>query len=120
MDDTNRPIRLEDGDNLDAFLENHPVALVECYTSGCSKCRAMEPVLGNVARATGIPVGLVNPGDDLSLVDRFEIDSVPTLLCFENGREIGRLAEGFVGADAIVSFLETNVPSAVDTERVDS
>ncbi|SDK92082.1 thioredoxin family protein [Natronorubrum texcoconense] len=120
MDETLRPTRLEDGADLDAFLEDRTVALVECYTSGCSKCQAMEPVLGNVARATGIPVGLVNPGDDLSLVDRFEIDSVPTLLCFENGREVGRLAEGFVGADAVVTFLEATVPGAVDIEAADT
>lgn len=120
MDGTHRPTRLADGDDLDAFLEDHAVALVECYTSGCSKCQAMEPVLGNVARATGVPVGLVNPGDDLTLVERFAIDSVPTLLCFENGTEVGRLAEGFVGADDVVAFLEANVPHAVDTELIDS
>lgn len=115
MDGTPRPTRLEDGADLDAFLEDHDVALVELYTRGCSKCQAMEPVLGTVARATGVPVGLVNPGDDLALVERFAIESVPTLLCFENGREIARLAEGFVGADDVVAFLEANVPNAVET-----
>ncbi|MXV61102.1 conjugal transfer protein TraF [Natronorubrum sp. JWXQ-INN-674] len=116
MDGTPKPTRLADGDDLDAFLERHDVALVEFYTSGCSKCQAMEPVLGNVARATGISVGLVNPGDDIPLVDRFDIDSVPTLLLFEDGDERVRVADGFVGGDELVAVLETHVPNAVDRD----
>ncbi len=33
----------------------------------------MGPVLGTVARSTAVAIGLVNPRDDLELVDRFEI-----------------------------------------------
>lgn len=106
MEDTAKPTTLADGDALEAFLADHEYALVEFYTSGCSMCQAMEPVLGNVARATGVPVGLCNPGDDIGLVERFEIRSVPTLVCFEDGTEIARRAEGFVSADAVVAMLE--------------
>ena len=114
MDDPSKPTHLETGDDLDAFLERHDVALVEFYTSGCTMCQAMEPVLGNVARATGVPVALVNPGDDIGLVERFEIRSVPTLILFSDGEEIDRRAEGFVGADDVVAMLEDDVPEAVD------
>ena len=114
MTATAKPTHLEGGAELDAFVDDHDVALVECYTRGCSKCQAMEPVLGNVARATGIPIGLVNPGDDLELLERLEISSVPTLLLYEDGTEIARRAEGFIGGDGVVDFLEEHVPAAVD------
>lgn len=111
-----RPARLEDATALEAFLETHDVALVEFYTNGCPKCRAMEPVLGNVARATDVPVGMINPRDDAGLVERFEIKSVPTLVCFVDGEEVARRAEGFVGADEVVAFLEHHAPNAVEDD----
>ena len=115
MDETPTPKHLEDGDALDRFLETHDVAVIELYTSGCGKCQAMEPVLGNVARETGVPIGLVNPGDDLALLERFALESVPTLCCFDDGTEVGRIADGFLSTVEVVSFLETNVPEAADS-----
>ncbi|RQG99028.1 thioredoxin family protein [Natrarchaeobius oligotrophus] len=106
MEDAAKPAWLADGDDLDEFVVGRDVALVEFYTSGCSKCQAMEPVLGNVARETGVPVGMVNPGDDLPLVERFDVSSVPTLVLFEDGEPIASLTDGFVGGDELVSFLE--------------
>lgn len=108
---TAKPVRLADGDELDRFVTAHDVALVEFYTNGCPKCQAMEPVLGNVARETAVPVGLVNPGDDLSLIDRFDIESVPALVLFRDGTPIAHVADGFLGGDEVDDFLAPHVPS---------
>ena len=114
MDPAVRPTRLEDGDDLEAFVADHDVALVEFYTKGCSMCQAMEPVLGNVARATDVAVGLVNPGEDVPLVERFDVRSVPTLVLFRDGEEVARRAEGFQGAGSVVAFLEEHAPEAAE------
>ncbi|RXK50590.1 thioredoxin family protein [Halorientalis pallida] len=103
----NRPVHLADADELDGFVADHDRALVEFYTEGCAICQSMEPVLSNVARATGIPVGVVNPRDDPPLVDRFRVQSVPVLVVFEDGEPVARKADGFVGADDLVGFVET-------------
>lgn len=113
MNESVKPTRLEDGGDLDAFVDEHGVALVEFYTKGCERCNAMVPVLGNVARVTDVSIALLNPGNDITLVDRFDIRSVPTLVLFEDGEEVGRLAEGFMKTKAVVSFLESHVPGAV-------
>jgi thioredoxin-like negative regulator of GroEL len=102
----NRPVDLADEAELDAFVSNHDRALVEFYTEGCTLCQSMVPVLGNVARATGVPVGLVNPRDDPPLVERFQVQSVPLLVLFEDGEPVARKAEGFVGADELEGFVE--------------
>lgn len=115
MDDgTAKPTRLADAGEFDAFVEDHDVALLELYTSGCPKCQAMEPVLGNVARATDVAVGMVNPRDDLELLDRFAVQSVPTLVLFVDGEEVARKASGFQGASDVISFLEAHAPDAAD------
>jgi thioredoxin-like negative regulator of GroEL len=117
MDPEARPTRLEDGAALDAFVDGHDPALVAFYTSGCSMCAAMEPVLGNVARATDVAVGMVNPGDDVALVERFDVRSVPTLILFRDGEERARVADGFRTTDAVVSFLGRHAPEPTGTAR---
>jgi thioredoxin 1 len=76
------------------------------HTEGCSMCAAMEPVLGTVARASDVAVGLCNPRDDPSLVERFDVQSVPLLVRFEGGEAVGRLADGFVGTERVLAFLD--------------
>ena len=100
------PARLDDGDDLDRFVAAHDLALVDLYTEGCSLCQAIEPVVGNVARATDAAVGLLNPRDDLELVETYDVRSVPTLLLFEDGELVDRMAEGFRGTEAVVEFVE--------------
>lgn len=109
-----KPARLADAAELEAFLDAHAVALVEFYTAGCAMCQAMEPVLGNVARATGVPIATINPGADVALADRFDVRSVPTLVLLEGDEEVARLADGFQGTEDVVSWLETHVPDAVE------
>lgn len=104
-DGTARPKHLTDAAELDAFVAAHDRALVEFYTDGCGVCASMEPVLGNVARATDAAVGLINPRDDPPLVDRFDVRSVPLLVLFKDGEPVARKAEGFVGGEELVAFV---------------
>jgi thiol-disulfide isomerase/thioredoxin len=99
------PTRVETAAELDALIDAHERLLVDFFTDGCGACAAMEPVLGGVAKETGVPVALVNPRDDPVLIERFDVRSVPTLVRFEDGEAVGRLAEGFVGAERVVEFL---------------
>nr|WP_217628976.1 thioredoxin family protein [Halopelagius longus] len=102
-----KPVHVESEAELDALVSEHELVLVDFYTKGCTLCQSIEPVLGNVARAKEeLVVALCNPREDLSLVERFSIRSVPTLVLFEEGEEVGRLAEGFQGAQAVVDFVE--------------
>ncbi len=111
-----KPVRLADRDELVDLLDSHSPVLVDFYTRGCTLCESIEPVLGNVARGTGITVGMINPREDPQLIDEYQIRSVPTLVVFEDGEEVGRLAEGFQGADAIVSFLNDTLDDGVEMD----
>lgn len=100
-----RPVRLDDEAALDALVAERDAVLVAFYTEGCSMCGAMEPVLGNVARAADVAVALVNPRDDPPLVERFDVRSVPLLVLFRDGEPVDRLADGFVGTEDVLSFV---------------
>lgn len=112
---SNKPIRLDDRAEFTDLLDSESPVLIEFYTKGCTLCQSIEPILGNVARATGITVGMLNPQFDLDLVEEHSVRSVPTLIIFEDGREVGRLADGFQGTDAVVDFISKHVDDAVDT-----
>ena len=105
-DGPERPVEAADGEELDRLVAEHDFVLAEFYTKGCALCQAIEPVLGNVARATDATVVTVNPGEDLDLVDRFDVRSVPTLLLFEDGDLVDRMAEGFQQTESVVDFVE--------------
>jgi thioredoxin 1 len=107
MQETARPERLSDGEDLDRFVADHDLALVEFYSVGCPKCQAMEPIIGNVARATDAAVAMLNPRDDLSVLDRFDISSTPTLVLFKNGEAIATRADGFEETESVVAFVES-------------
>jgi thioredoxin-like negative regulator of GroEL len=106
-DATPRPTHLDDEAALDAFVGDHSFAVVEFYTEGCGICASMEPVLGNVARASDAAVALVNPRDDPPLVDRFDVRSVPLLVVFVDGEPVARRADGFVGVDDLLDWLDS-------------
>lgn len=106
-----KPIELHDGDELDALVAREPIVLVEFYTSNCGICQSIEPILGHVHRETNVTVAACNPQTDMSLVERFSIASVPTLVLFYEGEQRAKLAEGFQGAEQILSFVESNLPA---------
>ncbi|MDL5361692.1 co-chaperone YbbN [Halalkalicoccus sp. NIPERK01] len=108
-----KPIRAGTCQDLDGIVEEHDRVLAEFYTKGCTLCQSIEPVLGNVARSTDVTVVMINPETDLSLVDEYDIRSVPTLVLFEDGERVGRLAKGFQGAEEIIAFVEENAGGSI-------
>ena len=86
--------------------------LVVFQTDGCSICAAMEPVVSNVARETGVDTVFVDPRDPPGLVTDHEIRSVPTVAVFHDGRELARLADGFVPGDELTAFLREHAKPA--------
>ncbi|ELZ78611.1 thioredoxin [Haloferax larsenii JCM 13917] len=103
-----KPIRIETADELDALVADHDRVLLDIYTKGCTLCQSIEPVLGTVAKATDVVVAMINPQTDMTIAERYTIRSVPTLLRFDDGELVGRLDDGFQGAQAIIDFVETD------------
>ena len=102
-----RPVAVTTESALDERVVSADLALVEFYTAGCSICGALEPVLGNVARATDALVVTVNPRDDPALVDEYDIRKAPTLVLFADGDPVARRDDGFVGAEELVRWIES-------------
>ncbi|WP_136686569.1 thioredoxin family protein [Halorhabdus amylolytica] len=107
-DPPERPVSLDDAEDLDALVETYDTVLVEFYTEGCSVCASMEPVLGVVARESDAVIATVNPRDDPPLVDRFDVRSVPLLVVFRDSDPVERLADGFQSAEDVIALIDRN------------
>lgn len=92
-----------DADTLGAFLENHPLALVDVWAAWCGPCRTMEPIVEELAHelAGRWGVGKLDADQNYSVLTQFGIQGIPTFLFFRNGKLAGRL----VGARPKRDFL---------------
>jgi thioredoxin 1 len=82
------------GATFDALvLQADRPTIVEFMSYGCTHCRALEPVLGQVATSLAARERTlrVNVALDAQLASDYRIRVTPTLLMFLGGREVGRL-----------------------------
>ena len=79
--------------NFNELVENadKPV-LIDFWAEWCGPCKAMTPVLEEVADelAEKAVVGKVNIDNERNLAIKYNIRSIPTLVVIKGGEEVGR------------------------------
>ncbi len=100
------PIGAEEFDQ-EVLLAPEPV-LVDFYATWCGPCRALAPTLDELAGdlAGRARVVKLDVDEAPELARRYAISSIPCLVVFKGGREVGRLV-GAVPKRRIAGALET-------------
>lgn len=99
-----RPVPLASREELRSLVDAHERVLVEFHTEGCGKCAAIEPVLSGVARTTDVTVATMNPRDDPSLIEEYDVRSVPKLLLFVDGELVATREDPDPSVDVLRAF----------------
>lgn len=81
-----------DEKNWDSLLEGHPLVLVDFWATWCAPCKMLAPVIDHLAeRYVGrVKVAKVDIDEHPSLAGRYDVQSIPTLLLFKNGKVTAR------------------------------
>lgn len=80
--------------SFEALTTGNARVVIDFGATWCAPCRALAPSFEAVSRtfAGQLRFGAVDIDDEPALAEALHIHSIPTLVAFENGREVGRVS----------------------------
>ncbi|APC91611.1 MULTISPECIES: thioredoxin [Francisella] len=73
--------------------------LVDFYADWCGPCKTLGPILDQLSKDyPNAMIVKVNVDDNQNLAAKFAIRSIPTLLIFKNGKQVGTLTGVHTGS----------------------
>ena len=104
---------IETQEALEALMApDGPPAIIDFWAAWCGPCRSMAPVLDAVARRRPeLRVVKLDTDADPATAARFRIQSIPTLVLLQGGREIGRTLGAMPGAQ-LEAWIDATLPGA--------
>lgn len=89
-------------DNFEEVINSDKPVLVDFWAEWCGPCKMLAPIIEDIANThkDKITVGKVNVDTEPELAFRFNVASIPTLICFKDG-EIAEKSIGYMTKEDI-------------------
>ena len=96
-------------ESFQELIQSEKPVLVDFYATWCGPCKAMEPIVKEVARATEGKARVVKVDIDkrVQLAQTYNVNAVPTFMIFKNGELIWR-HPGMIDNNTMLSQLMQN------------
>lgn len=90
----------------DEVINNKGKTIVDFWAPWCGPCKMFSPIFENVSKnKTNIKFCKLNVDEDSENISKeYGVMSIPTIILFENGKELKRNI-GFMDEDSLIDFL---------------
>ena len=87
-----KPIVVSDR-NFVQTTKSYPLLVVDCWAAWCAPCRAIAPVVDELAKEYSgkVVFGKLNVDENPETANAYGVQAIPTLLVMKDGKEVDRV-----------------------------
>ncbi len=80
-------------EKFNAMLKENELVLVDFYADWCGPCRMLAPIIEQIEneKAGLVKVVKIDVDKETNITKKYNIQSIPTLIIFKNGKETNQL-----------------------------
>ena len=99
--------------NFSQEINKDKPVLVDFWAEWCAPCRAIAPILEEIEKehSDKIQIAKLNVDENPDIASQYKVFSIPTLIIFKNGKELGRLV-GAVPKPKLLSFITESLKNS--------
>ncbi len=96
--------------NFDTLIQDDRPVIVDFHALWCGPCKVQSPILKEIATELGdrVRVIKIDVDQNIDLASQYQIQGVPTLIVFKNGKLVWRQS-GVVSKPQLYSVIMENI-----------
>ena len=99
-------LKITENNFEEEVMKSDRKVIIDFYADWCGPCKMMSPIIDEIAEELGekVKVGKVNSDENMNLLEKYGIMSIPTIIIFENG-EVSKTFVGVTDKNKIIESL---------------
>jgi len=81
------------------------VVLVDFFATWCPPCKMLLPILEDISNSRKYKIVKINIDENPNIVNKFKIDTVPTLVVFKDGKPVEK-SIGYIDRNEVIELMD--------------